>query len=93
VGELVNPNINEALTVWLRHRPAVCSGKTSAILHIANYAYKGGSGRLTRCVVRKINENMVRYTAEYTHTAYQAATFRFMDWVAEELNECQNLCR
>jgi hypothetical protein len=41
----------------------------------------------------EINENMVRYTAEYTHPAYQAAAFRFMDWVDKELSECQNLCR
>lgn len=41
----------------------------------------------------EINENIVRYTAEYTHPAYQAAAFKFMDWVDKELSECQNLCR
>ncbi|MDT4328452.1 HD domain-containing protein [Methylomonas sp. MED-D] len=41
----------------------------------------------------EINENMVRYTAEYAHPAYQAAAFKFMDWVDKELSECQNLCR
>jgi len=41
----------------------------------------------------EINENMVRYTAEYLHPAYQAAAFKFMDWVDKELSECQNLCR
>lgn len=41
----------------------------------------------------EINENKVRYTAEYAHPAYQAAAFKFMDWVDKELSECQNLCR
>ncbi|MDD2760291.1 MAG: hypothetical protein PHH11_08350 [Methylomonas sp.] len=41
----------------------------------------------------EINENKVRYTAEYTHPAYQAASLKFMDWVDKELSECQNLCR
>jgi HD superfamily phosphodiesterase len=41
----------------------------------------------------EINEHMVRYTAEYVHPAYQAAAFKFMDWIDKELSECQNLCR
>lgn len=41
----------------------------------------------------EINENLVRYSAEYSHPAYQAAAFKFMDWVDKELSECQNLCR
>lgn len=41
----------------------------------------------------EINENLVRYSIEYLHPAYQAAAFKFMDWVDKELSECQNLCR
>lgn len=41
----------------------------------------------------EINENLVRFTANYSHPAYQAAALKFMDWVDKELSECQNLCR
>jgi hypothetical protein len=41
----------------------------------------------------EINKNLVRYSADYTHPAYQAAALKFMDWVDKELSECQNLCR
>jgi len=41
----------------------------------------------------EINKNLIRFTANYSHPAYQAAAFKFMDWVDKELSECQNLCR
>jgi len=41
----------------------------------------------------EINTNLIRFSANYSHPAYQAAAFKFMDWVDKELSECQNLCR
>ena len=41
----------------------------------------------------EINESLVRFTAKYDHPAYQAAAFKFMDWIDKELSECQTLCR
>lgn len=40
----------------------------------------------------EITEELIRYTANYTHPAYHSAALIFMDWVDKELRECQRLC-
>lgn len=41
----------------------------------------------------KINKNLIRFTANYSHPAYQASALRFMDWIDKELQGCHSLCR
>lgn len=41
----------------------------------------------------EISNNLIRFTAKYSHPAYHAASLKFMDWVDKELSECLNLCR
>ena len=40
-----------------------------------------------------VNKDVIRYTAKYSHPAYQAAALKFMDWIDEELGNCHTLCR
>lgn len=40
-----------------------------------------------------INKDIIRYTAKYSHPAYQAAALKLMDWIDEELGNCHALCR
>ncbi|MCI5218753.1 MAG: hypothetical protein D3914_06070 [Candidatus Electrothrix sp. LOE2] len=41
----------------------------------------------------KIGQEMIRFTAGYSHPAYQSAALQFMDWIDKELNGCHSLCR
>ncbi len=40
-----------------------------------------------------ISKDLIRYSAKYSHPAYQAAALKFMDWIDEELGNCHTLCR